>query len=173
VSLAPRARRFVLTTHVVSSVGWLGALVAYVALDLTAVLGTEPRMVQAAYLGMELLVRSVIVPLALLSVVVGVVNALATPWGLFRHYWVLVKLVLTVLATAVLLLEAPTVAALARSAVGTGDPRALPGSLPHSVGGLVVLLVTTTLSVYKPRGLTRYGWRKQHRRASDGLGTSS
>ncbi len=27
---------------------------------------------------------------------------------------------------------------------------------------LLVLLVATTLAVYKPRGLTRYGWRKQH-----------
>jgi hypothetical protein len=32
----------------------------------------------------------------------------------------------------------------------------------HAAGGLVVLLVTATLSVYKPRGMTRYGWRKQH-----------
>ena len=27
--------------------------------------------------------------------------------------------------------------------------------------GLVVLIVLTALSVYKPRGMTRYGWRKQ------------
>jgi hypothetical protein len=27
----------------------------------------------------------------------------------------------------------------------------------------VVLLIVTTLSVVKPRGLTRYGWRKQQR----------
>jgi hypothetical protein len=148
-------------------------LVAYLALDLTAVLGTDPRLVQATYLAMDVLVRSVIVPLALVSVAVGVVNALGTPWGLFRHYWVLVKLVLTVLATTVLLLEAPTVAALARAAVTSADPRALPGSLPHSVGGLAVLLVTAALSVYKPRGLTRYGWRKQHRRACDEVGTAS
>ena len=26
---------------------------------------------------------------------------------------------------------------------------------------VIVLLLATTLSVYKPRGLTRYGWRKQ------------
>jgi len=33
--------------------------------------------------------------------------------------------------------------------------------LPHSVGGTVVLLVVTTLNIAKPRGLTRYGWRRQ------------
>jgi len=32
----------------------------------------------------------------------------------------------------------------------------------HSGGGLLVLLVNTTLSVYKPWGRTRYGLRKQH-----------
>ena len=32
----------------------------------------------------------------------------------------------------------------------------------HGGGGLLVLLMTTILSVYKPRGMTRYGWRRQH-----------
>lgn len=31
----------------------------------------------------------------------------------------------------------------------------------HATGGLLVLLVITALSVYKPSGLTRYGQRKQ------------
>jgi len=30
------------------------------------------------------------------------------------------------------------------------------------VGGLVVLLVVTVLNVYKPQGLTPYGWRKHN-----------
>ena len=33
--------------------------------------------------------------------------------------------------------------------------------LLHSGGGLLALLVTTVLAVYKPQGLTPYGWRKQ------------
>lgn len=73
----------------------------------------------------------------------------------------LAKLVLTLLAVAVLLLEAPTVGTLARAAAPPGtDPTDLPSTLPHSVGGLVVLLLALILSVFKPRGLTRYGWRK-------------
>jgi hypothetical protein len=32
----------------------------------------------------------------------------------------------------------------------------------HAGGGLLVLLLPVVLSVYKPRGMTRYGWRKQH-----------
>jgi hypothetical protein len=38
---------------------------------------------------------------------------------------------------------------------------ALPGELLHAGAGLVVLLVIQVLNVYKPRGLTLYGWRKQ------------
>ena len=161
MTMPRRLRKAVLTAHVVTSVGWLGAVLAYIALDVTAVVGRDIDRVRAAYLAMEMTVTYAIVPLALASVVIGIVNALGTSWGLFRHYWVLVKLLLTLVATTVLLLETQTVRSLAESAGSGADPRELPGSLPHSIGGLVVLLVITILSIYKPRGLTRYGWRKQ------------
>ena len=32
----------------------------------------------------------------------------------------------------------------------------------HAGAALLLLLVAVTLSVYKPRGMTRYGQRKQH-----------
>jgi len=35
-----------------------------------------------------------------------------------------------------------------------------------SVLAALVLLVTTTLSIYKPAGVTPYGWRKQRERAA-------
>jgi len=158
-----RLRKAVLTAHVTTSVGWLGAVVAYLALDVAAVTSRDVQLVRAAYLAMELTVSHVIVPLALASVLIGVVNALVTPWGLFRHYWVLVKLLLTLVATTVLVLETHTISYLAQVAGSGADPRELPGSLGHSIGGLVVLLITAILSVYKPRGMTRYGWRKQQR----------
>jgi len=37
----------------------------------------------------------------------------------------------------------------------------------HAGGGLLVLLVPMILSVYKPRGMTRYGRRKQHERRTE------
>jgi hypothetical protein len=161
MSFSPGLRKVVLTVHVISSVGWLGAVVAYIALDVAAVTSRDVGLVRACYLAMELTVTYVIVPLALASVLIGIVNALGTHWGLFRHYWVLVKLLLTLVATTVLLLETPTISSMAAAAGPGADPRTLPGSLGHSVGGLVVLLVIATLSTYKPRGVTRYGWRKQ------------
>lgn len=159
--MPPALRKVVLTTHVVTSVGWLGAVLAYLALDVTAVVSTDVDRVRATYLAMETTVTYAIVPLALAAVTIGIINALGTPWGLFRHYWVLVKLLLTLVATTVLLIQTQTIRSLADAAASGADPRDLPGTLGHSVGGLIVLVLVTILSIYKPRGLTRYGWRKQ------------
>ena len=161
MTFPPRLRKAVLTAHVVTSVGWLGAVLAYLALDVTAAVSHDIDRVRAAYVAMELTVVQAIVPLALASLVIGIINALGPSWGLFRHYWVVVKLLLTLVATGVLLLETHTIRSLAAAAASGADPRELPGTLPHSGGGVVVLLLVTVLSIYKPRGLTRYGWRRQ------------
>jgi hypothetical protein len=161
--MAPGLRKFVLTAHVTSSVGWLGAVVAYLALAVAALTTQDTQTVRAAWIGMELTGWFVIVPFALASLLIGLVQSLSTPWGLFRHYWVLVKLLLTVFATIILLLHMPTVSYFAGVATETDSANlgGLRGELIHAGGGLLVLLVTTTLSVYKPRGMTPYGWRKQ------------
>jgi hypothetical protein len=161
VRLPSVIRKAVLTAHVVSSVGWLGAVVAYLALDLAAVTSTDPELARAAFVAMELVVVSAVVPLALTSLVVGVVNALGTSWGLFRHWWVAVKLLLTSVATVVLLLQVPGIRTMADAARSGAEPSDLRGTLAHSIGGLLVLVIITVLSTYKPRGLTRYGWRRQ------------
>lgn len=163
-TFSPRLRKTVLTAHVATSAGWLGAVAAYLALDVTASTSADVELVRACYAGMAVLASTVIVPLAVASLAVGVLNALGTPWGLLRHYWVVVKLLLTAVALAVLLLESRTIRALADAASTVSDPRTLPGTLPHSVGGLLVLLVITALSTVKPSGLTRYGWRRQQER---------
>jgi hypothetical protein len=172
--MPPGVRKGVLVTHVVTSVGWLGAVAAYLGLDVVAMTAADVERVRAAYLGMEIVALFVIVPLALASALIGIVNSLGTPWGLLRHYWVLAKLLLTLFAVIILLLETSTIRHLAAVAVSGADPRELPGTLAHSVGGLVILLVTTILSVVKPRGVTRYGWRKQQQqRRQHGQRTSS
>jgi hypothetical protein len=99
-----RLRRFTLTAHVTSSVGWLGAVVAYLALPITALNSTDPGTIQAAYIAMELLGWYVIVPFSLAALATGLVQSLGTEWGLFKYYWVVAKLGLTVLATIILFL---------------------------------------------------------------------
>ncbi|MDP9389932.1 MAG: DUF2269 domain-containing protein [Actinomycetota bacterium] len=162
MTLPPPLRKAVLTTHVITSVGWLGALAAYLALDVAAATSRDADVARGAYVAMEVVVLWVIVPLALASLRVGVINALGTTWGLFRHWWVVAKLLLTLVATLVLLVQVPGIESMAAAARSVAAPGELPGTLPHSIGGLVVLVVVTMLSTYKPRGLTRYGWRRQH-----------
>lgn len=167
MTMTPRVRKFALTAHVTSSVGWLGAVAGFLALAIAGLTSRDAQIVRAAYLAMELIAWFVIVPLALASVLTGLVQSLGTTWGLFRHYWVLVKFSVTVLATVVLLLQTEAISYLggvaAETTLSSADLRGARFSLVvHAGGGLLVLLVPMTLSVYKPRGLTRYGRRKLH-----------
>jgi len=164
--MTPRFRKFALAAHLTFSVGWIGTVVAYLALGVAAATSQDAQTVRAAWIAMELTGWYVIVPLALASLLTGLVMALGTKWGLFRHYWVLISLVLTILATVVLLLHMPDVSVLADVAQEAEGARLdeLGGDLFHPGLGLVVLLVILVLNVYKPRGMTKYGWRKQHER---------
>jgi hypothetical protein len=163
MTVTPGLRKLALTAHLTFSVGWIGAVLAYLALGVSAVTSHDDESVRAAWIAMELTGWFIIVPLALAALLSGLVMSLITPWGLFRHYWVLIALVLTILATVILLLHMPTVSSLADVArQADGDAlRRLGGDLLHPGVGLVVLLAVMVLNVYKPRGLTRYGWRKQ------------
>jgi hypothetical protein len=163
MTMTPPVRKFALTAHVISSVGWLGGVVVFLALSVAGLTVDDPRKVRSAYLAMELTTWSVLVPLALASLLTGVIQALGTKWGLFRHYWVLAKLLITAVATVVLLMYTQTIGAIAGLANESGDVVELrdPSPVLHASIALVLLFMTTTLAVYKPRGLTRYGRRKQ------------
>jgi hypothetical protein len=160
--LTPGLRRFVFTAHLIASVGWIGAVMAYLALVVAALTSEDGQTVRAAFRAMELS-YFVLVPLAAAALLTGIVQAMGTTWGLFRHYWVVFKLVLTVVATTVLLLHWPAVGALAEAAADTerADLPDAGGELLHAGVGLLVLLTTAILGVYKPRGMTQYGRRKQ------------
>ena len=165
--MTPRLRKFALTAHVTSSVGWLGAVAGFLALAVASLTSQDAQMVSAAYLAMELTTWYVIVPLSLASLLTGLVQSLGTAWGLFRHYWVVIKFLITILATILLLVHMQPIGHLARivaeTTLASGDLAGLRIQLVADAGAaLVALLVTTTLSVYKPRGLTPYGQRKEN-----------
>jgi hypothetical protein len=156
----PGVRRFLLTTHIVSSVGWLGAVAAFLALALAGLVSPDVPKVRAAYVAMELLTRFVIVPLCVASLLTGIVESLATPWGLFRHYWVLFKLLLTVASTVLLFVHTQPIRYAASVAAATTSTSTGLGSVGTRLAAdagaaVVVLLVATTLGVYKPRGVIR------------------
>lgn len=162
--MSPGVRKFALTAHVATSVGWVGAVAAFLAIAIIGLTSQDAQTVRGAYLVMEPAAQLVLVPLALASLLTGVVQSLGTTWGLFRHYWVLFKLAINVLATLVLLSYMATFRYMAGVAA---DPRAdlnairNPSPLLHATLALLVLLLATVLAIYKPRGVTPYGWRKQ------------
>jgi hypothetical protein len=154
--MGPRLRQFALTLHVTSSVGLLGAIAAFLALAVTGVTNHDEQMVRAAYMTMQLIARFVVVPLTFASLLTGLIQSLGTPWGLFGHYWVLIKLLLTVFAALILLLKMELINYAARLATETAlshaDLREAGIQLVvHAAGGLLVLLVPVILSVYKPQ----------------------
>jgi hypothetical protein len=161
--MSPRLSKLALTAHIVASVGWLGAIVAFLALAVVGLSSQDAQLVRGVYLVAEPLTWFVIVPLALASLLTGIVQSLGSKWGLIRHYWVLFKLLIAVVATVVLLMYTQTVGFLAdlaaESSVDLGQLRG-PTFALHSGAALLLLLGATVLAVYKPRGMTQYGQRK-------------
>jgi hypothetical protein len=147
------------------------AVVAFLALAVAGLTSDDAETVRAAYLVMELIGWYALVPMALASLLTGLVQSLGTTWGLFRHYWVVFKLLINVFATLVLLLYMQTLDYFAGVAAETrlaDDLSRLRSTSPllHAALALLLLLVATTLAAYKPRGPTPYGQRKQRERHS-------
>jgi hypothetical protein len=158
--MSPAVRKLALVAHVGSSVGWLGAVLAFLALSVAALSTSDSDVARSAYVAMNIIGQLAIVPLSILTLVTGIVEALGTHWGLLRYYWVLTKLALTVGATLLLLLhQFNAVAGAARVAASTAiGARPLVGGLGTQLVfdaslAAAVLLVTTVLSIYKPWGL--------------------
>lgn len=160
--MTPVLRKSLLTAHITFSIGWMGAVAGFLALSIAGLRSHDPSTVRGAYLMMKLVVWSVIVPFALASLLTGIVQSLGTSWGLLRHYWVSAKLVLTVFATIVLLQKTKIIGSMANAAAnmtlsGVDLLKPRTALVVHAGGGLLVLLVITVLSVFKPWGLTHYG----------------
>ncbi|HZO32348.1 MAG TPA: DUF2269 domain-containing protein [Chloroflexota bacterium] len=164
--MPPGARKLALTAHVTASVGWLGAIIVFLGLAVVGLTSQDAQTVRAAYLVMEPAARLVLVPLSFASLVTGVVLSLGTAWGLFRHYWIVFKLVITVFATIILLIYMKTFRSMAGVAADPSADLAMvrnASPLLHAALALLVLVAATVLAVYKPRGLTPYGRRQSTR----------
>jgi hypothetical protein len=162
-----------ITAHVTFSVGWLGAVAAFLVLSIAGLTSHDAEVVRGAYLSMNLISRFVIIPMCFAALATGLLQALGTPWGLFRYYWIVMKFGLAIFATLALLIHQFAVMAVAAkrvsgAAAGTlfsADFDPLKTELVRAPSlAIVLLLVVTTLGVYKPWGLTRYGRRKQQER---------
>lgn len=158
----PALRRFTYATHLTSSIGWIGAVFVFLAMAGVALTRQDEATVRGAYLVMAPAAWLVLVPLAHLSLFSGIVLSLGTAWGLIRHYWVVLKLAITVFCTIILLIYMGTfreMAGIAADPVVDLETVRNASPLVHSILAVVLLLVATALGVYKPFGMTPYGRR--------------
>ncbi len=115
--MTPTIRKLTITAHVAFSVGWLGATAAFLVLSITGLTSHDAETVRGAYLSMDLISRFVIIPMSFAALATGLLQALGTPWGLFRYYWILLKFGLAVFATVALLIHQFAVMAVAAKRV--------------------------------------------------------
>ena len=163
--MRPGVRTFALTVHVITAVGWIGAVLVFLALGILALVSRVELTVRGVYSVMEPVAWVVLLPLAFGSLATGLVMSLGTHWGVFRHYWVLLKLVITVVATLILVAYMETFRQMALVAKNPGAELELvrnPSPVLHAALALIALLTATALAIYKPLGMTAYGrskWR--------------
>ncbi|MFF7179850.1 DUF2269 domain-containing protein [Streptomyces sp. NPDC008121] len=148
------ARRALLVFHVAVSVAWLGLSVGLLTLGITAYTTGDPSLTQAAYRAMKVFADWLLVPVALGTLVSGLVLSLGTPWGLARHRWVWIKFWITmVTAAATVFALRPEIEHAATA--GTPDSSLIAAPTVSTVAYLFM----TAISVLKPWGLTRRGRR--------------
>lgn len=165
--MTPLLRKLVRTAHVTFTIGWLGTVAAFLVLAITGLNSQDANIVGAVYIAMDLITRFVIVPLSILPLfLTGPILSVGTPWGLFRHYWIIVKLIINILSTIILLVHLQPISHLASTAASgtlSSADHSLQVQMVYASGAaLLALLVATVLAIFKPRGMTSYGWRKQY-----------
>lgn len=164
--MTPAVRKVALTAHIISSVGWLGAVAGFEGLAITGLASGDALMVRAAYLAMDRIAWLVIAPFAFASLTTGLTMSLGTKWGLFRHYWVLTKFLINVLAIVLFFLHTRLISFVASAATERTlfdmDLRPQRIQLVAMAGAaLLALLVATVVAAFKPPGMTPYGRQKQ------------
>lgn len=157
MTMTNRLSKFVLTTHITFSVGWLGAVAVFIALAITGLTTGNNQLSRSSLLAMDLSTWFVIVPFCLTSLLTGLVQAFGTKWGLFKHYWIVVKLFLTIAMTILLLLHMQPISYLAGVAADPSFSNSqytgqLIDIIAKAGAAILVLIAITTISIYKPWG---------------------
>jgi len=156
VRLVGRPRRVLRAVHVVAGVGWVGLAAAMLSLGLTAALTSDAGLARTTYVLMELVGTRTIAAAAIATLVSGLVLGLVTPWGLVRHWWLVVKTALT-LAVIVSAVGMTNGWVLRAGAAVGGDGTEAWWVVAGSVGHVALLVAATWISVDKPWGPTRRG----------------
>jgi hypothetical protein len=155
-------RKFLVFIHITTSVAWLGAVIAYLCIAVVGLRNSDDKRMVGSLQNMVLIGDDVLIPLSIGAFASGVVVSLTGPWGIVRHWWITITLLLAAVSVLILEKHMTTVTFIDKAASsGSLSLKALShmrGELSkHPAGGLIILLIASALSVYKPPGLTPYG----------------
>jgi hypothetical protein len=138
-----RTRNIVLTIHIVVSVGLLGDSAGFLAVAIRRAMSDNPAFIDASHDLLGTFALFFGIPLSFLTLLTGIALGLGTPWGVLRHAWVVIKLVLIVTVIAV----GATVLRPVLSDDGNPNSTALILGAAYDV---TALTVATALAVFKP-----------------------
>lgn len=160
-------RQVWMVLHIISSIGWLGTILACIALSAASLTTDDLGRISALYTAMEVLADVFFLPGTALLVVTGVLLGLGTKWGLVKWWWVLVKLIvgLALFAAGAFNLRF----AVYNAADKAGGLQPLESSVDVSLFGMlgvmaVLGIFAALLSVLKPWGRTKWGRAAINRR---------
>jgi hypothetical protein len=159
ITLSAPWRKLLLTVHVIATVSVLGADLVLLVLGLSSLGGADPRTI---YPAAHLVGARLVMPLAVLSLGTGLLLGVLTPWGLFKYWWVTIKLAITTILTGLVIFVLVPGLGAAADAVTGPVPRLLTDAqrLPLAVAPAVastLLAVAVVLAIFKP------GWRLRFR----------
>jgi len=171
LTMSPGSRRFMLTVHLIFSVGWLGAVAVFMMLLVKGMTSQDMGIARTAYAVLAVIGWWVIVPACFGSLLTGLILSFGSQWGLFKYYWVLVKFLLTAVSTILLLMHMQPVGNMAKAA--SADMQSYTAFRPVSIrlvaeadAAMLVLIFATVISVYKPWGKIGYWLSEKNERQS-------
>ncbi len=158
--MGARTRKGVLVVHIVSAGVWIGIDVVMGVFVFRALLADDDNTKALCYRALELFAVWPLLTAGLLCLASGVVLGFGTKYGLVRYWWVAIKLVLSIVLTALVpiaLRPEVTKAAEQGGWFAAGEPASL------AVGNLIfpplvsptALLIAFVLAVFKPWGRIR------------------
>lgn len=91
-------RRWLLLLHLLFCAIMFGGAMVFLILSITAVSTNDESILKACYISMHMLAKTSVRASAIGALVTGVLLSVLTQWGLFKHYWIIAKEGLTILA---------------------------------------------------------------------------
>ncbi|HWI22910.1 MAG TPA: hypothetical protein VNT22_09895 [Baekduia sp.] len=149
---SPRARRVVLTAHIVISVGLLGDLAGFLGVAILGTTTSDPAVAEGCWHVLQLFAFAFGIPLSFGSLVTGIALGVGTKWGVLRYPWVTAKLAIVI---SVILVGAFILGPAVEEML-TGDGGTEWKLIAGSGYDILAMITATTLSVFKP-GRARRG----------------